>query len=322
MVYRGESVRVLTICMPRLSFVLTLLLAACEGAMANMPLESAASVLFERFETVFYAHASLLSEPSVTQTDVRALRIPFAELLDGLHMLGGTAAADVMSSSEAVLVGAREFSRPVGLGSVQSKFCYIVVLASGNAFDVRVHFRVPPNFFVGSTAFWNWPVRASEGHPGPSSLYLTQIKHYLLISSDRSEIEAVSTRLESSDKSGTARVTVWEWQYLAAHEIWGYRRYSSDSIGDKEASGLAGIFPAPQVLTLVADPRKRICSLRFLTSVSDRQARSDLNTRTSIPPLKEMSPGVWETTISLAGDEGTLEQLALVMGLFGFGIYL
>jgi hypothetical protein len=47
-----------------------------------------------------------------------------------------------------------------------------------------------------------------------------------------------------------------------------------------------------------------------------------MNARTTLPKFKRDSPGIWEASTRLAGNQDSAEQMFGVMYLFGFGVYL
>lgn len=284
--------------------------------------ENAASVLLDRFETVFYAKADLLitSKPSsLSQRDRAALSAPFANLLAGLQELGDNAEADLMNASEAVLVGAREFSPPQGLGSVQSKFCYILVLGPQNTIDAQHYFKSSP-----SEGAWKWTIKPSAGHPQPSSLYLVQVgKSFVLVTNLLPETRVVADPLTSSRENRTKSPDVREWRDLSLHPLWAWRKYRPDiPNSNRAAAGLTDIAPPARALTFAVQPEKSVAWLRLDTSPADGQTVSNLGAKTSLGPWVSLGGGLWETKISLRGDEATVERLLSVMGLFGFGLYL
>jgi hypothetical protein len=100
----------------------------------------AAAVLFDAFETVFYADASLMATSGShdrVPPESRALLQPFRYFRAGLSWLGDQVLTDVLAASDGVMVGAKDFRPPNGLGPVRSTRCFVVMLRSGNALDSR-----------------------------------------------------------------------------------------------------------------------------------------------------------------------------------------
>jgi hypothetical protein len=299
----------------------------CYAASATIRQRSGASALLENFESVFYSSTDLLSgaaSSGLSEQDRKALSVPFAQLSSGLKAFGVNAEADFMSASDGVLVGAKDFSQPQHIGSVQSRFCYVLILASRSTLDVRQYFSNPPVAVVKDAPVWSWPIKPSEGHPGPSSLYVAQVgRSYVVVTNELPEVGRVSDALKSFGESQTVLSNVNQWQYLSSHPLWGYRRYDeSVKNNNKVAAGLADIASAAKALMFTVDLAKNVGRLRLETLPSDGRTVSNLSAKTSLPPWMPSGDGLWDTNIPLRGDEITLERLFNVMGLFGFGIYL
>ncbi len=128
---------------------LIILFSGWQKAVPAPDQSSIAAVLLQQFETVFYSRPDLLfgsqASKNLSKHDGNTLRIPFAYLVGALDALGNGASADVLANSEAVLVGAKDFSPPAGLGGVRSRSCYVVVVQSGSAFDFRKYFHESPS---------------------------------------------------------------------------------------------------------------------------------------------------------------------------------
>ena len=315
----------------RLALLLAILLSGCNRGMANTNNElGAASTLFERFETVFYAKGDLLSGSDayhqLSKQDADALRTPFGYLLGGLDSLGKRTSAEIVESGEAVLVGAKDFRPPAGLGGVRSGLCYVVVLRSRSAFDLGKYFRQAPVAFAVGTPVWNWSARLGEfgeGDPRPSSLYATQVAHsYLLVSNDLQELQTIAGRLASADEDRRMLTRIRDWEFVSQHRVWGYRRYRHSGVVDRVAAGMSDVTPGAEALIFFVDLKKKAGVLRLLSSPVDEGTAAKINARAVLPRLKPRGVGVWETIIPLVGDEESFEQMFGIMGLFGFGIYL
>jgi hypothetical protein len=123
----------------RIPILFAVLLSGSAWAVANSNQPQAASALFSEFETVFYAKADLLSSSGgykgLSEQSANSLRVPFADLLGALDSLGKPISDEMLHDADAVLVGAKDFRPPAGLGAVRSQLCYVLVLRSGN-FDL------------------------------------------------------------------------------------------------------------------------------------------------------------------------------------------
>lgn len=294
----------------------------------------AAAALFEQFETVAYSSANLLSDSRDyyrLPTQVRSpLRLPFYFFLSSLDSLGGKAKTDVLGSADAVLVGAKDFRPPDGLGPVRSQRCYIVVLRRRSAFNLRKYFRQEPVSTTGGVPTWNWSVKLGEFgelDPRPSSLYAAQIGNsYLLVSNNLKELQVMAGRLSSQNPDGRILGEIRDWQIVSQHEVWGYRRYRHTEVVDKTAAGMAYVTPEAQALIFMFDREKNSFTLRLFCVPGEERTPANINATGLFGRLKWFSGGVWERTVPLVGDfvdpEETLERLSAVMGMLGFGFYV
>ena len=311
--------------------VLVFSLSAGNAHMSEMNLErrSAAAALFERFETVFYGEMGLVfrsgSYDQLSEDDSNFLRVPFALLLSGLDTLGEATAAEMLASGAAVLVGARDFRTPKGLGAVHSQFCYVVVLRSGSAFDLSKYFSQWPSTSERGMPVWKWSANLGEfgeGDPRPSTLYASQIgQSYLLFSNNLSELRAMGERLSSGKQDARILDGIRDWGLVSQHKLWGYRRYRHAGIVNRDASGMTGVTRGAEALMYFFDEEKKSSVLRLLSSPKDEGTAFNISSNIYMPRMKPVGAGAWETVFPLAGDEDTFERLAFVMGLFGFGVY-
>lgn len=304
------------------------LLSGCtRSAAGSTEQQRAASALFDQYETVFYAKSDLLSGSGgykqLSQQGANALRVPFANLLQGLDPLGKQVSADIFDSADAALVGAKDFRAPSGpppnLGGVQSSFCYIIVLKKRSSFDLS---KVASKSSVISSAggsVWKWSAPPSEGHPQPYTFYATQVAgSYVLISNNADDLGATSGKLSATSVAPKLD-GVRGWATLSQHEVWGYRRYRHTE-ENKTAAGTSEVTPDAQALSFFADPKQKAGVLRLFSSTAGTADK--MNATGTIPPFKAAGSGVWEITIPLAGDQKTSEQMFATMSWFGFGVYV
>jgi hypothetical protein len=297
---------------------------------AELQQVQAASALFEQFETVFQATADLFARnngyKSLSRRDANTLLVPFAYLLGALDSLGDNAATGLLAGAEAILVGAKDFRPPAGLGGVRSQFCYIVVLKDPNTFELRNCFPQPPTVFNPRLEVWCWQVKLGEfgeDDPRPSSLYAAQVaKSYTLFSNDREEIQTVAELLALPNYNSGNLSGIREWPSVSQHGIWGYRRYRHTGVADRTAAGMRGVTPGAQALIFFPDLERKVGVLRLLNSPEDERTAENFNSSAKLPPFKPSGSGAWETIIPFSSDEKTLERMAVTMGLFGFGLYL
>lgn len=286
----------------------------------------AASVLFQEFETVFYSRTTLLSRSrtprNLSDQQRSTLGLPFAYLLGALDSEAEGLSENVLSNSTVALVGAKDFRPPTGLGGVNSRFCYILLLRSGSMFDLREFFHQPPESSP-EILMWSWSAKLGEfgeGDPRPSTLYATQIeKSYVLLSNDPDEIKTAGKRL-TSDTSFQELGRIRDWTSLNKHDVWGYRRYSHAEISKTTAAGMTDITPTAEALAFFFDSRKETGVLRLFAS--DSTTPDKIAAAARLPQLRPVGSGVWETRIPLLDDEAGAERMTAVMWMFGFGVYL
>jgi hypothetical protein len=93
---------------------LALLFAVTNTALGQTSQETkAASVLSNQVESVFFAKTNVLlnvgTYKGMNAHSIRTLNLPFAELLQGLKFAGLANSGSLVSDSDAVMVGARNF---------------------------------------------------------------------------------------------------------------------------------------------------------------------------------------------------------------------
>ena len=293
----------------------------------------AASSLFEEFETVFYSKAELLSGfdayRQLSKLEVTNLRFPFAYLQGALDSLDRPASADVLANSDAILVGAKDFLPPAGLGPVRSQRCYVAILKHRNSFVLAKYFRVPPVLSVAGMPIWSWSAKLGEfgeDDQRSSSLYATQVgQSYVLIANDPKELQTIAQHLASTDVDAHRLTEIREWASVSHHDMWGYRRYRHAGIVDPMAAGMADVTPTAENLIFFLNPAQKSAVLRLLAS--DESTAEKINaemvkTRITWSPFRPTGAGAWETTISFSGDENSADRTFVVIGLFGFPVYL
>lgn len=316
----------------RLGFAVALLcicLAGCSGGVqgSNAKLR-AASVLFDEFETIFYSDASSLSA-RYNQLPGQAasfLRIPFAYLTGGLDSLGGRAAEGILAAADGVLVGAKDFRAPTGLGGVESTFCYVVVLKKPGSLNILTLVKRSPATRVIGAPVWVWETPPQEGHPQPFTFYMTEVaRSYVLVSNSSEQLRAISGRLSSSTGGRNVPVGVPEWREVSRHAYWGYRRYRQVASANRDASGLSNVTSTARDLIFLVDFKEKRGLLRLLASdasTADKLNSAPMDPSMALPPLRRSAPGVWEAAFPFTGRLQTEDRMFVVMGLFGFGIYL
>jgi hypothetical protein len=194
--------------------LLAYLLSGCAQSAADRNHESrAASALFGEFETVFYANRDLSSGAGafgrLSERNAEDLRAPFAYFLGAFYWIGKQVPAEILSNSAAVLMGAKDFQPPNGLGPVHSQRCYVVVLGKWSKLDLRKYFNYEPVASAAGAPVWNWGANLGEfgeEDPRASSLYAAAVANsYLLVSNNLVELQSIADKLTSpkDDRSQT-----------------------------------------------------------------------------------------------------------------------
>jgi hypothetical protein len=302
--------------------------------LANWTLESAtvaetnethaAAALFQDSETVFRTASNLLSD-SANGGGEAFVTEPFNYLTAGLGAIQGRARADITENSEAVLLGAKDFQPPLGLGRVRSTWCYIVVLRSGNSLDLSKYFeKVEAAQAAAGAPVWHWSAKLQEfGEDDPrlSSLFAAEIgQSYVLVSNNLQELLIISRHLASADGDESVLAEIRDWNDVKQHELWGYRKYRADSLaGFSRIIGTAGVTSAAKALIVFVDLKKHMCVLRLRSSRGEDPTPKNISATYSIPPLKSIGPGLWEAAFPLS-EAGQLGTANSVLWLFGWGV--
>ena len=314
-------------------FLLLLLISVSgrEHCTARVTPESrAVSVLYEQFETISYAESDLVlssgAYDGISKNDADVLRLPFYEMKEALESLRSRTSEEILASSQAVLVGAKDFRPPLGLGPVRSRRCYILILRNGK-FDLHDYFRQSSSGSIAGATIWNWSAKVGDfGEESPnklSSFYVAQIaSSYLLISNNLHDLQSSAKGLMAPDPPKMKSTGIGDWGDVIQHRIWCYRRYRHSGVVDQEAAGMSAVSRAAEALVFFVDSQQKTGLLRLISSNTNDDPSVKMNALSKLPPLKPQGSGVWETRIALSGDESSFNRLAVVMNFFGFGVYV
>jgi hypothetical protein len=273
---------------------------------------------------VFYSKGGLLVTTgrykALPGQDANFLRAPFADLEGAINSLDPHAFSEMLGPADSVLVGAKDFRAPEGLGDVQSHFCYIVVLAPSNPSILSQYMEKFGNKAVANGPLWKWSVEPAEGRPAPMQLYATQVTdHYLLVSNSVDDLRVMTQKLRATSSGLVTPSGVREWETISQHDVWGYRRYRLGATEDKGAAGVEDVMPGTDALAFFVNPWLRTSVLWLFSSTAGTPEK--INADHTLPPFHRIRGDLWQARIYLAGDKCP-GQMFSVMGLFGFGIYL
>jgi hypothetical protein len=273
----------------------------------------AAAALFPEFETVFHLNGPLVRDlNSHSRSRIAgALLTPGGELLAGLDAAGKRLRAAILSDSEAVLLGAKDFKPPSSLGSSSYRFCYIVIMATKSQLNVASLFHGLLTDSVTDEPLWRWSAKLFEESAPPTPVYATRVGQvFFLVANDIDKLRSVRERLRSLNDDPRTLNSIPDWEWVAEHQVWGYRRYS----GDKAAE-------MPKVLFAV-EPGGRECTVKLVGGQQPTKALLRLNRSGLFPTPVPAQAGVLELRLPLQENDQTLGKLFEIMWVLGFEIYL
>lgn len=306
-----------------LSLALTFVLPGCHTD-ASRADEREMSILSESFETVFRADASLFTGSgalrSIPARTVAFLKLPFADLMMALEFYPDSQLANLLTEGRisSVIGGAKQFRSPVGLGLARATTAYILVFSRFNAIDIRKRVRGSPFTAVASGPVWRWEFPASEAQL-PVTFYMCQVNSkHVIVSSSLEDLRLISERLTAGKWPAVETDSLLLPESLRSSPVWGYRRFRDSERGMWDE--LAGMPIAAKTLALSVDVRSHSAIFRYLARDPGQDRAAELGHPMGAFHL--VHTGVWQMTIPLTGEEPSLEQMFIVMGLFGFGISL
>ncbi|HUJ33057.1 MAG TPA: hypothetical protein VLY23_17380 [Candidatus Acidoferrum sp.] len=284
-----------------------------------------AMVLCRRFETTFLSSAEILSgdaqTASIPSTSLQAIRIPFAELISALKVVGDEATAVTLHNAIQVFGAAKNFRPPPHLGDVQAQFCYVVLLRAGSDLDFSKYLKGDPVSHLGRDPIVTWRLPSTESKPAGTDLFEIEIAHSaILISNSLDDLRETAHQLEDSEKTSVPNLPE-EWNQLDKYDFWGYRAYVEPAPENRTAAGMSDIGPGAKALTLVLNLHSQTCVLRLIGNPELETSATKLTLSEGFPPFAHISNGVWGTEIPLKKD-GSDEAVFGAMALFGFGTYL
>jgi hypothetical protein len=287
----------------------------------------AASVLFPQFETVEYATTDVLSRfdsPSGNtpntgsdQTLPISLRLPFIQLIGGLGLLGQDTLTTLKTNYSGVLVGAKGFTPPEGLGMVHSQDCYIGLLRPGGHSIVAAYLNQSGSQLIDGQRVWTWTAPPYEGYPHTTTYYIADIEHsYFVMGNDLTAFRATVHQLTQGTEDDSK---IPDPDALSDKAYWAYHsiRYNTH---DADPTG-----PAAQVTVVLK------FTVDFGTMMGQMEADSaDAALQTDPKALpgsavfhyEKKAPGSWQAAVPIAEDPKSTTALYTVAALFGFGASL
>jgi hypothetical protein len=290
----------------------------------------AASVLFPQFESVGYAATDVLSrftssgpnapKNGADQTLPISLRLPFIQLLIGLHFLGPDALTKLNTNYSGVLVGAKGFKPPEGLGMFSSQDCYIGLLRPGGKSIVEAYLNQSGSQTIDGQKVWTWTAPPYEGYPYTTTYYIADIEHsYFVMGNDLTAFRATMRQLSQGTEDDSK---ISDPDALSDKAYWAYRSLRWNKV--KHDTDTAG--PASQMTTVVMK-----FTADFGTMTGQLEADStdpDLKNDPKQLPASQIfnyqrkAPGIWLATVPIAADPNSTTALYTVASVFGFGVVL
>lgn len=297
------------------------------GYTETNPEHRAALVLLKQFETVAYTRTAFLSSSdtlSPNEVDSAAdLRLPFLELIGALKVLGPDASRDLETSYSAVLVGAKDFVGPKGLGAVTSRKCYVGILEGGAQPNVEPDFRQASHESIGGRQVWTWSTGPSEGASKPNEFYAAQISNsYFLMTNNREDFQEAANALASVQAFKPTLIGVPGWETFSKYGYWAHRSIHRNGAISSAAAGIHDLTPDLMTLTFFADVDRKESFLRVFSSDKSTETAPKVLPQSELKRLQPLGGGVWQAAIPLSKDEAGFDLLFEVFFRFGFGAAL
>jgi hypothetical protein len=313
-----------------LLLLLATVFAGSEKAMAGTDQQlRAASALFSHFETVFFVAGSHLSEDSLDEPPREASNMvlsPLYELREAMKALAGNHAAGLLSGNDAILVGARDFLPPKGLGPVRSQRCYIIVLRGHSTVDLDAHSGTASILTVAGTKVLGWSAAIGEfgeEDPRPTSFYANTINgQYILVSNNLDDLKTISETLSSATNPNRVLEEIREWKQIKGYAVWGYRRYKRRKTGDATVGDASLAIASAEALTFRVDFGAKVCVLSVSGSEANVDGAIKGNPTAAFLPFRRQGLGTRSSTILLSDNQQSTDQLFAAISLLGFGAFI
>jgi hypothetical protein len=314
---------------PKVAVAILSLVLICSGCSAQGTFyrNRAVPLFVKRFETVFSVHAGLFRKAGpfgiMPSAQVGGLSFPFGALLGAVQQNESLRRANFLSNSSMtrVLVGAKNFRAPHGLGGVHADVCYLLMYSRAiGDLGVQATGVGRPEASAAGRPVWNWRVLFPE--EGVSeTFYLTQLQtDAVIVANTLEDLRNMTTDLLSA--SPNAEVPqVPDWAELSNSDLWGYRKYQFSRARREAEARLSGVTPNAQFATflLARDGSRVIVRYKSLENTDPTAARIS---RLRATRVKQIGPATWEIEVLLGAGQDTMEGLFATAGLFGFGVFL
>jgi hypothetical protein len=222
--------------------------------------------------------------------------------------------ADLRQNYTGVLVGAKGFTPPDGIGMASSQECYIGILRPNGRSIIKADFGNAKYESIDGSRVWTWSAPPYEGYPWPTTFYAAEIANaYFILGNDLAEFGEMIRSLTSEHNKSRANAGSWEPD--GVNTYWIYR-----SIRGSEAMHIDGISNAVVLKFIIDSAMQSNIEIDTSNKVSKTNPAGLLSSETLHYELKEA--GRWQASIPLSRDPATVTALFRVFSAFGFGVVL
>jgi len=274
----------------------------------------AATILIGRFEAVARSTPrAVISAFIKEEQGGQMLSAPFDRLVDAIRGLGESSAFSVIENAKSLLLGARDFRPPSGLGAVGYQFCYIVVLAPGQKAEQYLQ-NLPTETAEGVRVF-RWQTESDGRRASYFATYLAA--GYLVVASSIPDLLTVTGPLGllAADTSHHAE-SIGRFE---RHEIWVFRK------DEKASSDYDSRKMVPHSVRSVAafsDSGSGNCIVQLTTAPQSTAGRAGIRISPDLP-LFVRQGATWQAQVQLTGtEEDVFSRFFVIMSLLGFGAHI
>lgn len=310
----------------RAAFMSGVVLAgACVTTSQNPKGRSVVDVLFNDFETVYFADGSLfraVDSFSQISPEVRgSLKLPFAMLSAALKqpMLRPLDEALFKDGGvKSIAVGARNFDFPDGLGPVVFDACFVVKIERGSI-DLKSLLRFEPQRIQDGARVWVVTFPYGGDRPNPLTVSIVQpMSDYILIGTKPALVMKVRRNLSEGIPALSQKPKPYEQPEVTNAPLWGYRNYRSPYRGSfRDYIEDIRVDPGATGLVFFWNPEASAVHLRYITSPSD----SEPVPFTALQ-FHETQSGMWEAVYPLLDPQESAGYLFAAFWLLGFGVVI
>jgi hypothetical protein len=241
-------------------------------------------------------------------------------LLIGLHFLGPDALTTLNTNYSGVLVGAKGFKPPEGLGMFSSQDCYIGLLRPGRHSIIETDLNQSGSQTIDGQKVWTWTAPPYEGYPYTTTYYIADIEHsYFVMGNDLTAFRATIRQLSQGTEDDSK---IRDPDALSDKAYWAHRSLRWNKV--KHDIDPAG--PAAQMTTVVmkftADFGAMTGQLEADSTDPDLKNDPKQLPASQIFNYQRKAPGSWVAAVSIAKDPKSTTALYRVASVFGFGVVL